>query len=120
MRCSFLNWDPTSRDAENNAAQRHMARSMVEKKGRGNDVSSQEELIKTMGGEHPEEILPAMITVDEVAVLLRVHRNTIYELFRRREIPGGRRVGRNIRFSRDTVVQWISGNGRDSHSDWSQ
>ena len=58
---------------------------------------------------------PAVLTVAEVAELLRVNRNTVYELFQRNEIPGGRKVGRCIRFSRDTVVQWIQGNVLTSH-----
>jgi excisionase family DNA binding protein len=60
--------------------------------------------------------MPTVLTVDEVAQLLRVNRNTIYELFQRREIPGGRKVGRCIRFSRDVVVMWLQGNCRDSRS----
>ena len=71
------------------------------------------------GGEQYEgEIvseLPAVLTVSEVARLLRVNRNTVYELFQRREIPGGRKVGRCIRFSRDAVVQWLQGNVLTSH-----
>jgi excisionase family DNA binding protein len=59
--------------------------------------------------------LPSVITVDEVASLLRVNRNTVYDLFQRGEIPGGRKVGRSIRFSRDTVIQWLQGNLLTSH-----
>ena len=78
-----------------------------------------------MSGQHKEgkqEIqdneghsLPPFITVDEVASLLRITRNTVYDLFRRGEIPGGRKVGRSIRFSRDTVIQWLQGNVLTSH-----
>jgi excisionase family DNA binding protein len=59
--------------------------------------------------------LPLVLTVDEVSQLLRVNRNTVYELFQRGEIPGGQKVGRSIRFSRDTVVQWLQGNVLTSH-----
>ncbi len=62
-----------------------------------------------------EPNLPAVLTVAEVAELLRVNRNTVYELFQRKEIPGGRKVGRCIRFSRDAVVQWLQGNVLTSH-----
>lgn len=51
-----------------------------------------------------------VLTVPEVAALLRVNRNTVYEAFQRGEIPGGRRIGRSIRFSRDTVLRWLRGN----------
>lgn len=62
------------------------------------------------------ENLPEILTVDEVAELLRVNRNTVYDLYKRGEISGGRRVGRLIRFSRSAVLQWVAGNGPDSRS----
>ena len=71
---------------------------------------------KQLQSSTPHE-LPLVLTVNEVSSLLRVTRNTIYELFQRGEIPGGQKVGRSIRFSRDTVLQWLRGNCRDSHSD---
>ncbi len=54
--------------------------------------------------------LPIVLTVEEVSILLRVNRNTIYELFQRGQLPGGRKVGRSIRFSREAVIQWLRGN----------
>lgn len=51
--------------------------------------------------------LPEVLTVDEVAVLLRVDRKTAYSMIARNEIPGARRVGRAIRVSRDAVVDWM-------------
>jgi len=50
---------------------------------------------------------PSVLTVDEVAGLLRVNRKTIYELIARGEIPGARRLGRALRFSRDAVLDWL-------------
>ena len=76
----------------------------------GQEEIKQEELFK-----RGEDELPAVLTVLEVARLLRVNRNTVYELFQRKEIPGGRKVGRCIRFSRDAVVQWLQGNVLTSH-----
>jgi excisionase family DNA binding protein len=67
---------------------------------------------KQDNGDHE---LPPVITVDEVASLLRVNRNIVYDLFQRGEIPGGRKVGRSIRFSRDTVIKWLQGNLLTSH-----
>jgi len=56
--------------------------------------------------------LPDVLTVDEVAELLRVNRNTVYESFRRGELPGGRRLGKRIiRFSKEAVLLWLDGNG---------
>jgi excisionase family DNA binding protein len=48
-----------------------------------------------------------VLTVDEVAQLLRVNRKTVYELLTRGELPGGRRLGRAVRFSRDAVLDWL-------------
>jgi len=52
--------------------------------------------------------LPVILTVDELADLLRVNRKTVYEAVRRREIPGVRRIGTTLRVHRDTVLRWIS------------
>jgi excisionase family DNA binding protein len=50
---------------------------------------------------------PSVLTVDEVAGLLRVNRKTVYELISRGEIPGARRLGRALRFSREAVLEWL-------------
>ena len=54
----------------------------------------------------PDE-LPPIITVDELADLLRVERKTAYAAVTRGEIPGVRRLGRCIRISRDAVMRWL-------------
>lgn len=54
----------------------------------------------------PED-LPPVVTVAEIARLLRVRPNLVYTMHRRGEIPGGRRVGRSIRFSRKIVLEWL-------------
>jgi excisionase family DNA binding protein len=54
-----------------------------------------------------DQLLPSVLTVDEVAALLRVNRKTVYELIGRGEIPGARRLGRALRFSRDAVLDWL-------------
>jgi excisionase family DNA binding protein len=84
----------------------------------GHRDSENQERLQESNATHDD--LPLVLTVDELSRLLRVNRNTVYELFHRGEIPGGQKVGRSIRFSRDTVVQWLRGNCRDSHSDRSQ
>ena len=53
--------------------------------------------------------LPTLLMVAEVAKLLRMNPNTVYEAVARREIPGVVYVGRNIRFVRDIVVDWLRG-----------
>ena len=53
--------------------------------------------------------LPEILTVDEVAKLLRVNPKTVYAAIRRGDIPGARRIGATIRVSRDVVLRWIDG-----------
>lgn len=62
-----------------------------------------------MGSTAPEE--------DELAVLLRLNRKTVYDALSRGEIPGARRVGSTYRILRAAVIGWLSsGQGRVSHS----
>lgn len=59
---------------------------------------------------------PEILTVDEVAKLLRVNKKTIYDCAARGEIPC-RKIGRKIfRFSRAAVLSWLNGQGRVSNS----
>lgn len=58
-----------------------------------------------------------VLTVDELASLLRLERKTVYSAIQRGEIPGVQRIGRAIRISRSAVLQWLhKGQGHDSHS----
>jgi excisionase family DNA binding protein len=47
-----------------------------------------------------------VMTMDEVAEYLRVHRTTIYRLIKRHKIPAFR-VGRNWRFNIEDVNRWL-------------
>jgi len=47
---------------------------------------------------------PAILTVDELAALLRVNRKTVYDALSRGEIPGARRIGGRYRILRDAVL----------------
>lgn len=51
--------------------------------------------------------LPVVLTVEEVARLLRISRGAAYQAARRGELPGVRRVGRTLRVSRDAVLDWL-------------
>ncbi len=51
---------------------------------------------------------PQVLTVEEVAALLRVNRKTAYEAVRRGELPGVRRIGGTIRISRQAVLDWLT------------
>ncbi len=58
---------------------------------------------------------PDVITVDELAALLRVDEKTVYAAIARGEIPGVRRIGRVLRASREAVLAWLR-EGRVSRS----
>ena len=67
--------------------------------------------------EPPAPELPEVLTVDELAALLRLNRKTVYDALKRGEIPGVRLVAGRYRIHRDTVLAWLSqGQGRDSRS----
>ena len=53
---------------------------------------------------------PDVLTVEQVAALLGLGRNTVYEAAGRGEIPH-RRVGRRLLFSRTAVLEWLAGKG---------
>ncbi len=50
---------------------------------------------------------PCIMTIDEIAELLRLNRKTVYELARQGKIPV-RRVGKSLRASRETVMRWLA------------
>ena len=52
--------------------------------------------------------LPAVLTPDDLAALLRVRKRAVLDAIQRGELPGVRRVGRRIRADRDTVLQWLA------------
>ncbi len=57
---------------------------------------------------HEPENGDSIMTVNEVADLLRVNRKTIYEAVRLDEIPHVR-LGRSIRFGRIALLRWLAG-----------
>lgn len=50
-----------------------------------------------------------MLTVEELAELLRVNRKTAYAEIQAGKVPGVHRFGRTIRVHRGTVLAWLSG-----------
>lgn len=53
----------------------------------------------------PTASVPVLLTVAEVAALLRVEVSTIYVWTSKRKIPF-RKVGGRLRFDRDEVLRW--------------
>ena len=49
-----------------------------------------------------------VLNVDQVAELLGLGRNTVYDAANRGEIPH-RRVGKRLIFSREAVMEWLKG-----------
>ncbi len=50
--------------------------------------------------------MPDVMTLNEVADYLRIPRSTVYKLVREGRIPG-QKVGRQWRFHRSIVEQWL-------------
>ena len=50
-----------------------------------------------------------IVTVDQLAKMLKIGRNTAYELVRANIIPSVR-VGRNIRIPKQTIIEYITNN----------
>lgn len=56
---------------------------------------------------------PPVMTFSQFVELLNINRKTGYKLIKNTRIPGVRRIGRQYRFYRDKVVEWLaSGQGR--------
>lgn len=51
---------------------------------------------------------PAVITIEELAGLLRVSLPTAYAAVARGQVPGAVKVGRVWRLHRETVVRWMA------------
>ncbi len=49
-----------------------------------------------------------VLTVEEVAELLKIPRSSVYKLAQEGRIPG-QKVGRHWRFYRPVLLQWIAG-----------
>ena len=66
----------------------------------------------TVAAEMPGDVhsFARLLTVGEVATILRVHPNRVYELASRRALPAVR-VGRLLRFHLGTLEQWIDSGG---------
>ncbi len=61
-----------------------------------------------LGADAARPLLPQILTVEEVADLMRVDRKTAYSAIADGEIPGVRRIGRCIRVSRDELLRWLA------------
>jgi len=60
-------------------------------------------------GKAPDSIM----TIEEVAVYLKIPKSTVYILAQERKIPA-QKVGRHWRFRRETIDQWLDGKSGNS------
>ena len=54
-----------------------------------------------------EDRKPRLMTIDEAAKYLRIHKSTIYRLAKGGRIPASK-VGNKWRFRKDVIDQWLS------------
>jgi excisionase family DNA binding protein len=56
--------------------------------------------------------LPALLTADETALLLRTTRKAIYVMAGRHLLPGVTHIGRRVLVRRDDLLHWLDQNRR--------
>jgi excisionase family DNA binding protein len=61
-----------------------------------------------VGFARPAPGSPDVLTTSQLAELLQVDENAVRDLARRGELPG-RKIGRDWRFSRSAVIDWLAG-----------
>jgi excisionase family DNA binding protein len=52
--------------------------------------------------------LPALLTVDETAALLRTTRKAVYALIERGQLAGVTRIGRRVLIDRTALLEWLA------------
>jgi excisionase family DNA binding protein len=62
-------------------------------------------IMKSMADESTER--PLLLTVDEVATLLRTTRKAVYAMMERGLLPGVTRIGRRVLFRTDDLLDWL-------------
>lgn len=53
------------------------------------------------------QALPILLTVDEVAALLRTTRTAVYAMTARGQLPGVTRIGKRLLFRHADLVKWL-------------
>ena len=51
--------------------------------------------------------MPVLLTVNDVAVLLRTTRRAVYAMIERRQLPGLVRIGRRVLLRADDLLHWL-------------
>jgi len=55
--------------------------------------------------------LPPMLTIDELAEVLRIGLNVAYREVRAGRVPGAQKIGGSWRVHRDSVKEWMASGG---------
>jgi excisionase family DNA binding protein len=53
------------------------------------------------------DALPSLLTIAEVATVLRTSRKAVYAMAERARLPGVTRVGRRLLVRRDDLLSWL-------------
>ena len=56
------------------------------------------------------DLPPPLLTVQDLALLLKTSSSGVYSRVARGQIPGALRIGRSIRFDPRVIAQWLSAN----------
>ena len=62
--------------------------------------------------------VPTLLTVDDVADLLRTTRRAVYAMVERRQLPGIVRIGRRVLVRADELLHWLD--QKSASSLWSE
>jgi excisionase family DNA binding protein len=54
-----------------------------------------------------------VLTIEELAIYLKVSKSTLYKLVQEGSVPG-QKVGRHWRFRRETIDRWLDSNDTNS------
>lgn len=66
--------------------------------------------------DQPEQLL----TIDEVATLLRLTKPTVYSKVSKNELPGVCKQGKRLYFDRQTIIDWIKQGRKKSNAEIEQ
>ena len=62
--------------------------------------------------------LPFLLTVVDLAALLRTTKKAIYSMVERGQLPGVTRIGRRLMFRRNDLLRWLDESRAPSLEDW--
>ena len=76
--------------------------------GSGPSVSTHSRESEERDGRTIARRMPMLLTVDDVAELLRTSKRAIYTMIERRQVPGVVRIGRRVLLRSDELLHWLN------------